>query len=739
MGHFNTTHNDMKLKELFIGFYLVIILLMIILIVSSIFMYHNNVALVHSYESRHKSFLIAEELRKSSDNLTTYCRTYVETGDSAWEKKYWKVLNIRDGKEAWENGRKISMRDSMRSLGFTNAELDKLKVAEQNSNNLVWTERVAFNALKGLFADSSGQFISKEKPDTQMARQIMFDSKYQTDKATIMQPIDECIRMVENRTQYEVENSARLNKRLLLFIIILIITVSTVVLISYFLIRGRITLQFNELQKAKEKAEHSEEKFRVFFEKSPEMITITSLQGNFIDCNPANLNFQGVQSVDELKQTNVESLYVNKHERIELREDLFKNKHVRNKEVKFRSIRSNLEIDCLISCELIKTLQNETVIISWIRDISEKVKAQNTILKLHTAVSQSPAAIVITDLSGKIEYANQQFSTITGYSVEEVIGKNPRVLKSGVHPKEFYKDMWDTVLLHKTWNGEIYNKRKDGSFFWEAATIAPILNDRREIINIVAIKQDIQAEFALLENQKKLTELNEVKNKLFSIIGHDLRGPIGNLKSIIEVLINDENLADPQDLKTIMEGLRSSTSATYDLLENLLLWAKSQQNEVVFMPSKINLYQVAETTILLLNDMASKKSISVFNRIPQDFVVRVDKNMIMTVIRNLLSNALKFTNIDKNIYLSATEVDLTFSISVKDEGIGMSHDDIKKLFNPTTNHSTFGTSGEKGTGLGLLLCKDFVERHKGNIRIESELGKGSEFTVSIPKISENEI
>ena len=183
----------------------------------------------------------------------------------------------------------------------------------------------------------------------------MFDSKYQLDKAKIMQPIDECIKMVENRTRCEVENSSGLNKRLLLFIIILIITVSLVILISYFLIRSRITLQINELQKAKEKAEYSEEKFRVFFEESPELITITSLQGNFIDCNPANLYYQGVQTVDELKNINVESLYVNKHERIELREDLFKNKHVRNKEVKFRSLKNNLEIDCLVSCELIKT------------------------------------------------------------------------------------------------------------------------------------------------------------------------------------------------------------------------------------------------------------------------------------------------------------------------------------------------------------------------------------------------
>lgn len=700
-------------------------------------MYHNNSELVNSNNIRYKSFVIAEELRKSSDDLTTFCRTYIETGDSIWKNKYFEVLDMRDGKRARANGVLISLQDSMRKLGFINAELNKLSEAEQKSNNLAAIEKKSINALEGLFADNSGEFSIKRKPDSLMAHRILYDEDYLQSKRSIIKPIDECIKMIGERTQLEVEKNVKVNKILLFLIITLIIIISLFAFISFFTINKKITKQFEELESAKENSERNEEKFKLLFERSPDIIVLSTLEGVLLDSNPAGLKFHGVDSKEDLKNVEMSQFYVNPNERRELIDELKKGGTVHNKEVKIKNLKESITIDSLISCELIKSKESKPVLISWIRDISEKIKTEKTILKLSAAVSQNPAAIVITDLTGRIEYVNQQFSTITGYTYEEAIGCNPRILNSGFHSKEFYRSMWNTILSGKTWNGEFYNKRKDGSLFWEAATIAPILNEKNEIINIVAIKQDVtakkMAEIDLVESQKKLKELNDTKNKLFSIIGHDLRGPIGILKSYIEAIIEEPGYDDAQNIKQSLKILLSSTTTTFELLENLLLWAKSQQDEVVFEPTNVNLYQIVEICIAIVAEMAKSKAITIHNQIPKEQTVHADRNMIMTVIRNLISNAIKFTESGKSVYIFSTEDKSMLEVSVKDEGVGIAPDALKWLFNPKENYSTVGTSGEKGTGLGLLLCKDFIERHNGEICVDSEERKGSVFKFTIPQ------
>ena len=727
----------MKLRELFSTIYTIIIILLIILSINAIIMYHNNNILVQSNNTRYKSYVIAEELRKSSDDLTIYCRTYVETGDSLWEKKYWEVLDIRNGKKTRPDGQTISLQDSMTKLDFTATEFAKLKDAGQKSNKLVWTENKAFQALKGLFADNTGRFTIKGTPDTLLARRIMFGKNYLLEKQSITKPIDDCIKMVVQRTHNEVEKYTKLNNWLLFIIIVLILIISTISIISYFLINKKIILQLEELKKSKEKAESSEEKFRFLFEKSPDVIIITSLTGDFLDCNQATLSFHHVGSLEELQKSKTYETFVNLDDRIEFLEELQKNGFARNKEIKFKSLYSNNVIDSLVSSELIRLKENEPVVISWIRDITEKENAENYVRKLSTAVSQNPAAILITDLFGKIEYINPQFTEITGYSFDEAMGKTAKILKSGFHSLEYYKNMWRTISSGKVWRGELYNVRKDGSFFWEDATLAPISNKKNEIINYIAIKQDItarkEAEFALIESEKQLKELNATKDQLFSIIGHDLRGPIAGLRTFLELMLSDFDLKDTYKLTTSLELLHSSANTTYDLLENLLLWAKTQQNEVVFNPSNVNLNEIAETSISLLTEVAKLKNISIHNLIPRDQIVFADKNMIMTVLRNLIMNGLKFTNKNKNIFLSISDGELYFTISVKDEGIGIKPESIKKLFNPKETFTNFGTAGEKGTGLGLLICHEFVGKHEGKIWVDSEEGKGSEFKFTIPK------
>ncbi len=728
----------MKLKELFSRVYLIIVILLIILVVSSVLMYFNNKSLVKSDENRYKSLVIAEELRKSSDDLSAFCRSYIETGDISWKEKYQEVLDIRNGVKPRPDGTIVSLKDRTKNLGFTEAELSKLYEAEYNSNELAKIERVAINIIDSIKSADFNNMSAEGRMDYMRANHIVYSEKYSKSKRSVMKPIDECISMVKARTKIEVDKDTRINQILLFLIISFIVLISIVVFASFSVINKRISRQFEELQNAKAIAEEKEQEFRLLFETSPDIILVQTLEGEILDCNPAGMRFLGVNTRDELKDADLSKYYLNPEDRELFYKDLKRDGFVINWEVSSKNYKNDKVSDCLVSSKIIRTKDSKSLIISWIKDISDKKAAEANILKLSTAVSQNPAAIVITDLIGNIEYVNQQFTKNTGYSYEEAIGHNPKILNSGFHSVEFYRNLWDTVLSGETWYGEIYNKRKDGLLFWEAATIAPILNDKNEIINIVAIKQDVTdrklAEIELVENQKKLKELNETKNKLFSIIGHDLRGPIGNLKSFIEVIIDQKMYDDTESLKQILQVLLTSTSTTFDLLDNLLLWAKSQQNEVVFKPENIDIHQIVDTNIDLVSELAKIKEITIHNQIPNEQIICADKNMIMTVIRNLITNAIKFTGNGKNIYLSIKEDNTLFTVSVKDEGVGISPDNLDKLFNSKESFTTAGTSGEKGTGLGLLICRDFIERHNGTITAESEPGKGTEFKFTIPKV-----
>ncbi len=235
------------MKNLFIIIYSVTISLLLVLALFTFLMLQNQVKLTESQVSRYKSFVIADELKQSSDDLTRYCRTYVSTNDNKWEDIYWETLDIRNGLKPRPDGHTTALQDSMRELGFTEAEFAKLKIAEQNSNDLVWTETVAFNAMKGLFDDGTGKFTIKAKPDFEMARKIMFDKKYHKDKAKIMKPIEEFFEMINLRTSKQVEIYKKKGFQLLLVIISLIVLIVLISIISFIIILIKVLKQLEQL------------------------------------------------------------------------------------------------------------------------------------------------------------------------------------------------------------------------------------------------------------------------------------------------------------------------------------------------------------------------------------------------------------------------------------------------------------------------------------------------------------
>jgi len=246
-------------------------------------------------------------------------------------------------------------------------------------------------------------------------------------------------------------------------------------------------------------------------------------------------------------------------------------------------------------------------------------------------------------------------------------------------------------------------------------------------------KEELQQTlFQLNENQIRLKEANATKDKMFSIIGHDLRNPIGSFKSMTEMLAADYQQFDNDTLVEIFKELSISANQTYNLLENLLFWAKSEKGEMNFKPEKINLNLIVEENVSLLLASAKNKNIHLQSLLDVKVEAFADKNMITTVIRNLVSNSLKFTPIGGRVSIAAKTIDNFVEVTIIDTGVGISEENMKKMFVKNEHFTTYGTNQEKGSGLGLTLCKEFIDRNNGKIWVESEFGKGSSFKFTLP-------
>ena len=238
----------------------------------------------------------------------------------------------------------------------------------------------------------------------------------------------------------------------------------------------------------------------------------------------------------------------------------------------------------------------------------------------------------------------------------------------------------------------------------------------------------------LLAGQRtgKLLEIISTNGKFLSIIAHDLRSPFSSILGILELLKLSLKEFNKAEIKEYIDIVYNSANNTLTLLDNLLDWAVSQNIEKTFKPVKINVYELLHEEIDSLKTLALQKQITMSYTVEPALNVTADLQMVKTIFRNLINNAIKYTHAYGKIVITAVEDKQFIEVTIKDNGIGISEEDRKKLFKIDSFHSTPGTRDEKGTGLGLLLCKEFVELHGGNIRIESKAGIGSKFAFTLP-------
>ncbi len=344
--------------------------------------------------------------------------------------------------------------------------------------------------------------------------------------------------------------------------------------------------------------------------------------------------------------------------------------------------------------------------------------------------------IVLLDSGGVQHYVSESCEKILGYKQEELIGIS--VIEKMIHPEDqesTKKGLLDIIENKANGGAQYRHLHKNGSWVYLEAYGTNQLDNpliKSVVLNVRDITERKHAEQINKENEIRLQELNATKDKLFSIIAHDLRSPFNAILGFSELLINNTKDIEVDKSEKYLGIINSSAKNTLILLDNLLKWAKSQTGQFIYKPEKINLSAIVREILEISNSIAKLKNISLNYIQTDDIEVHADVNMLKTILRNLISNAIKYTHSNGEIAISAVQNQNNIEITVSDNGIGMSEETRNKLFKIDTVITTSGTADEKGSGLGLILCKEFMDKLGGKIWVESELGKGSDFKFTLP-------
>ncbi len=361
-------------------------------------------------------------------------------------------------------------------------------------------------------------------------------------------------------------------------------------------------------------------------------------------------------------------------------------------------------------------------------------KAEEETLKLSTVVVQSPTIVVITNPNGNIEYANPKFSEVTGYSFEEVKLKNPKILNSGFHNKEFFSNLWNTILAGKTWHGEFKNKKKNGDLYWENALISPIIDSDGKITHFVAIKEDITDKKIMIEElieaKEKAEEMNRIKSSFFANMSHELRTPMVGILGFSEVLMNE--LKDNPNYYRMISSINTSGQRLLETLNLILNLSKLEASKVEVELKTQNIIPILKECFGSFESAAANKNIN-YSFIPEypDILCNIDQLLFTSIINNLLNNAIKFTDAG-SITLNVSVDSVYANISLTDTGVGISEAKQNLIWEEFRQASEGYNRGFEGTGLGLTIAKKYTDLLKGSISVKSLFGKGTTFKVSFP-------
>jgi len=361
--------------------------------------------------------------------------------------------------------------------------------------------------------------------------------------------------------------------------------------------------------------------------------------------------------------------------------------------------------------------------------------------------------VVVLTESGKLLYSNESFKNMfPHFSIQKLL--NPTFEK--IRSLNFIEDrlLFNDIITVGSYSSnsnlsfKAYIYKNDDQFLIVGQQAADKLAEQNRKLNEI-VRENTNLQRQLLKKTKilenTLNELDKVnvelkkqiqtKDKVFSIVAHDIRSPFNGILGFSEILKENLPELDQKEIKSFVDHIYEASHSYYNLIINLLDWASLQQKKYSFVPRRVNIKQLVSEVLLVLNGNLIKKEINLEVNISDEIDFRVDRNMFSAIIRNLISNAIKFTQKKGIITINCKIEQSQLIVSIKDSGIGMPNNKIQKILNNELIESTKGTDNEKGTGLGLSLCKEFVEIHGGTLSIESRLYEGTCFTISIPNIN----
>ncbi len=374
--------------------------------------------------------------------------------------------------------------------------------------------------------------------------------------------------------------------------------------------------------------------------------------------------------------------------------------------------------------------------IGMLQDITERVVAGKHIQTLTKAVEQSPVCVVITDLDGNIQYVNNKFSEVTGYSLNEVINKNPRILKSGTQGDEFYKELWKTILSGNTWSGELHNKKKNGELYWEYAIISPIVDAGGKILNFVAVKEDITEKKKMIEDlveaKNKAEESNRLKSSFLANMSHELRTPMVGILGYTDILVSELTNSEHTELAKMV---LSSGKRLIETLNSILDLSSIEAKKMELKLEPVDAARILKESVSLFAQNAVSKGLYLKSILPDNLFINSDREMLNKIFNNLINNAVKYTQsggITVELSLTNNGDGKNLKVSVTDTGIGISPEYHEIIFEPFRQVSEGYTRKFEGSGLGLSITNKLVKMLDGSIYLESIPGKGSRFIVNIP-------
>jgi PAS domain S-box-containing protein len=371
---------------------------------------------------------------------------------------------------------------------------------------------------------------------------------------------------------------------------------------------------------------------------------------------------------------------------------------------------------------------------------------------LNVLMDNIPDSIYFKDLESRFIKVNKGIMKYAGVSSEEeILGKTDFDFFGHEHASEARKDELEIIKTGKPIINKVEKENfPDGRIEWVSTTKIPLRDSESNIIGTFGMSRNItdliqkeqkinkiahelaESNEKLKESEQELKASNASKDTLFSIISHDLRNPFGSVLSLAEFLIEDISEMPQEEIQTYAKSIHEAAETVYKLLNNLLEWSRLQTGKIKYNPEKILLKDFTETILKLYEANLENKNIAVDLNIADDIAVYADANILNTVLRNLISNAIKFSFVGSRIIITSGIEKDECIVFIKDNGTGISNKDFENIFKVSANKSKKGTADEEGTGLGLVLTKEFVELNKGRIWFESEEEKGTTFCFCLP-------